>query len=149
MNQIEIREAGPCDAEVIAEIHLTARREAMPYLYRPHTDDEMRDYFARVVGDRPSAWWIARVEDQIVGFMLIDGEDIDHLYVRPGWQRRGIGLSLLNRAKVEIFDRFYPYPQPAGEGTRWLPVGGFGSCKRCEHFYCIGKIARANTQAVE
>jgi hypothetical protein len=60
MDQLEIREAGPCDAAAIAEIHLTARREAMPYLYRPHTDDEMRDYFARVVGDRPSAWWIAR-----------------------------------------------------------------------------------------
>jgi ribosomal protein S18 acetylase RimI-like enzyme len=100
MDQLEIREAGPCDAAAIAEIHLTARREAMPYLYRPHTDDEMRDYFARVVGDRPSAWWIARFEDQIVGFLLIDGEDIDHLYVRPGWQRRGIGLSLLNKAKA-------------------------------------------------
>jgi GNAT superfamily N-acetyltransferase len=60
----------------------------------------MRDYFARVVGDRWSAWWVARVEDQIVGFTLIDGENIDHLYVQPGWRRRGIGLSLLNKAKA-------------------------------------------------
>jgi len=100
IDQLEIREAAPCDAAAIAEIYLTARREAVPYLYRPHTDDEIRDYFARVVGDRPSAWWVARVDDQIVGFMLIDGEDIDHLYVRPGWQRRGIGLSLLDKAKA-------------------------------------------------
>ncbi|HJU18893.1 MAG TPA: GNAT family N-acetyltransferase [Stellaceae bacterium] len=98
--RIEIGEAEPGDASAIAEIHLTARREAMPYLHRPHTDDDVRAYFARVVGDRPSAWWVARVEDQIVGFMLIDGKDIDHLYVRPDWQRRGIGLSLLNKAKV-------------------------------------------------
>ena len=47
------------DAPAIAEIHLTARREAMPYLHRPHTDDDERAYFARVVGDRPSAWWVA------------------------------------------------------------------------------------------
>ena len=99
MEGIEIREADPADAPEIADIHLTARRRAMPYLNRPHTDDETRGYFSRVVGDRPSAWWVARIEDQIVAFMLIDGEDIDHLYVRPGWQRRGVGLSLLNKAK--------------------------------------------------
>ena len=91
MERIEIREAGPGDASAIAEIHLTARRKAMPYLHRPHTDDETREYFGRVVGDRPSTWWVARVEDQVVGFMLIDGKDIDHLYVRPDWQRRAIG----------------------------------------------------------
>jgi GNAT superfamily N-acetyltransferase len=32
--------------------------------------------------------------------MLIDGEDLDHLYVRPGWQRRGVGFSLLTKAKA-------------------------------------------------
>jgi len=100
VGDLAIREAAQDDAPAIAEIHLTARREAMPYLHRPHTDDETRDYFRRVVGDRPSAWWVARVEDEIVGFMLIDGEDVDHLYVRPGWQRRGIGLTLLNKAKA-------------------------------------------------
>jgi hypothetical protein len=31
--------------------------------------------------------------------MLIDGENLDHLYVRPGWQR-GIGLSLFTKAKA-------------------------------------------------
>jgi hypothetical protein len=31
-------EAGPDYASAIAEIHLTARRDAMPYLHRPHTD---------------------------------------------------------------------------------------------------------------
>jgi len=51
---IEIQEAEPGDARAIAEIHLAAR---MPYLCRPHTDDETRDWFARVVGDRRAAWW--------------------------------------------------------------------------------------------
>src|SRR5437763_9730962 len=97
---IQIRQAEPDQASAIAEIHLIARREAMPYLHRPHTDDETRNYFARVIGDRPAARWIAQVEHEIVGYMLIDGENLDHLYVRPGWQRRGVGLSLLNKAKA-------------------------------------------------
>jgi GNAT superfamily N-acetyltransferase len=99
IEDLEIEEAKPVDALDIAEIHLTARREAMPYLNRPHTDEETRDYFVRVVSDRPSAWWIARLEKKAVGYMLIDGENIDHLYVRPGWQRQSIGLSLLKKAK--------------------------------------------------
>jgi GNAT superfamily N-acetyltransferase len=95
---IEIREAArPGDAFDIAEIHLAAR---MPYLHRAHTDDETREWFARMVGGRSAAWWVALVENQIVGYMLIDGENLDHLYVRPGWQRCGIGLSLLNKAKA-------------------------------------------------
>jgi GNAT superfamily N-acetyltransferase len=97
---LEIREAEPGDAPSIAEIHLAARREAMPWLHPAHTDDETRDYFARVIGDRPSAWWVARSKDKTVGYMLIDGEAVGHLYVRPGWQRRGIGLALLTKAKA-------------------------------------------------
>jgi ribosomal protein S18 acetylase RimI-like enzyme len=97
---IEIREAEPGDARAIAEIRLAARSEAMPYLHRAHADDETRDWFARTVADRLAAWWVARIEHKIVAYMLIDGENLDHLYVRPDWQRRGVGLSLLNKAKA-------------------------------------------------
>jgi len=98
--QIEIVEARAEDAQEIADIHLAARRVAMPYLNRPHTDAETRDRFTRIVGDRPAAWWVARDEGQIVGYMLIAGESLDHLYVRPDRQRRGVGLSLLSKAKA-------------------------------------------------
>ena len=47
---IEIVELTPDDALSIADIHLTARAEAMPYLARAHTDDDTRDWFARTVG---------------------------------------------------------------------------------------------------
>jgi len=105
IERFEIREAEPGDAPVIAEIHLAARREAMSYLHRPHTDDETRDWFRDAVGDRSSAWWVARIEEEIVGYMLIDSGSIDHLYVRPDWLRRGVGVSLLNKAKALSPDR--------------------------------------------
>jgi ribosomal protein S18 acetylase RimI-like enzyme len=98
--RIEIREAEREDALDIAEIHLAARREAMPHLHLAHTDDETRDWFARMVGGRSAARWVARVGNQIVGYMLIDGEKLEHLHVRPSWQRRGVGLCLLNKAKA-------------------------------------------------
>ena len=61
----------------------------------------MRDYFFRNVGRGPSTgYWVARHDNQVVGYMLIAGEGLDHLYVRPGWQRRGIGLALLTQARA-------------------------------------------------
>jgi ribosomal protein S18 acetylase RimI-like enzyme len=100
-----VAEAQPEDAAAIATVHLTSRQQAMPCLQRAHTDDETRDYFARVVGDRRQAWWVVRYQGQVAAYMLIDGEDLDHLYVSPCWQGRGFGSALLDRAKALSPDR--------------------------------------------
>jgi ribosomal protein S18 acetylase RimI-like enzyme len=97
---VEISEAELGDAPEMAEIHLAARREAMPQLRRSFTDAETRQWFAGAVGDRPAAWWVARYDGQVAGYMLLDGEKLDHLYVLPTWQRCGIGRKLLNQAKL-------------------------------------------------
>ena len=96
---IDIEEAASDDAPAIAEIHLTARAQAMPRLARPHTDDETRKWFAGVVGNRRSAWWVARLAGRVVGYMVVDGERLDHLYVHPEAQGRGVGSALLNKAR--------------------------------------------------
>ena len=97
---ITIIEARAEDAPAVAAIHLAARQQAMPHLHRAHTDDETRDYFARVVADRPQAWWTVRQQGNVVAYMLIDGESLDHLYVSPHWQGQGLGSALLGKAKA-------------------------------------------------
>jgi GNAT superfamily N-acetyltransferase len=92
-------EAQAQDAAAIATIHLTARQEAMPYLRLAHTEEETRAYFARVVADKPQAWWVVRDQGDVVAYMLIDGENLNHLYVAPGWQGLGFGSALLAKAK--------------------------------------------------
>ena len=75
---IEIIGATQHDALAIADIHLAARAQ---YVVRLHTDDETRSWFASIVGNRPSAWWLARQGGRVVGYMLIDGEhSITSLY---------------------------------------------------------------------
>lgn len=97
---LAVVEAQGQDAAAIAAIHLIARRQAMPYLRLAHTDDETRDYFARVVASRSQAWWLVRHQGQVVAYMLIDGENLDHLYVAPGWQGFGFGSALVAKAKT-------------------------------------------------
>lgn len=94
----EIVEATSGDAPAIADIHLAARRRAMPYLARPHTDDETRAWFAGCVGGQPGAWWVARRGGRVIGYMLIDAEELDHLYVHPDSQGQGVGTALLHKA---------------------------------------------------
>ena len=45
--------------------------------------------------------WVARHQGRIVGFMALDGADLDHLYLRPNHYTRGIGSRLLAVAKRE------------------------------------------------
>jgi GNAT superfamily N-acetyltransferase len=97
---IEISAATPTDAGDIADIHLAARGAAMPYLHRPFTDAETRDWFASVVGDQSGKWWVARCGGRVAGYLMLDRQDLDHLYVHPAWQGRGVGTALLNHAKA-------------------------------------------------
>ena len=102
MPQLPIRivEATRAHAQEVAEIHLSARREGMPYLRSVYTEADTRKWFARTVGEPPASWWIAIYGDRFAAYMAVRGEYLDHLYVRPGLQRRRIGLALLDRAKA-------------------------------------------------
>jgi ribosomal protein S18 acetylase RimI-like enzyme len=131
--QFAIGEAQPEDAPAIAAIHLTSRQHAMPYLFRAHTDDETRDYFARVVGDRPRAWCVVRHRGRVVAYMLIDGQSLGHLYVSPRWQGRGFGSALLNQAKALSPGRLLLWTFQRNERTRaFYEAQGFRSIKQTE-----------------
>ena len=55
----------------------------MPWLRTAHTDEQTQDFFARVVKDCQGACWVTRRDGKIVAYMLINGDEIDHLYVAP------------------------------------------------------------------
>lgn len=42
--------------------------------------------------------WIA-VEDGVVGLLVLDGDFIDHLYIDPSHQGKGVGAMLVRHAK--------------------------------------------------
>lgn len=99
MTPILMRPASPQDAEGIADVHLAARREAMPYLPEIHSDDETRAWVAQVVLPTQTVW-IMESGERVVGVAALDGDMLEQLYVRPGEQGRGVGSQLLAKVKL-------------------------------------------------
>lgn len=43
--------------------------------------------------------WLAEDDGRIVGYALLDGDFLSHLYIAPDAQGQGVGAALLERAK--------------------------------------------------
>ena len=87
------------DAAAVADVYLTSRRQAAPYIPQMvHTDDGVREWFASIVLVQHEVW-VALIRDRIVALMVLRGDSVDHLYVRREHQRRGVGAQLLAHAK--------------------------------------------------
>ena len=95
---MEIEPATPADADAIAATFGAARRAAMPWLPRLHTEAEDRRYFAGVI--RECEVLVVRREGQPIAFIALKDDTVEHLYVRPEAQRAGIGSALLEAAKA-------------------------------------------------
>jgi GNAT superfamily N-acetyltransferase len=97
MAEFYIRPAEDRDADAIAEIHTSARREAMPYLPEIHSDDETRRWVAEIVLPTQVVW-VAEADGEVIGVAALDGSTMEQLYVRPSHQGQGVGSALLARA---------------------------------------------------
>jgi GNAT superfamily N-acetyltransferase len=63
-----------------------------------HSDDAVRHHFETVlVLSRET--WLAEADGAIVAVLVLDGAEVDQLYVDPDWQRGGIGSQLLRLAQ--------------------------------------------------
>jgi GNAT superfamily N-acetyltransferase len=86
------------DGDAIAEVFLASRRVAMPWLPELHTDEETRAFFAGVIA--ACEVLVVRRSGRVLGFLALRGDEVEHLYVHPTAQRRGVGTALLEAAKA-------------------------------------------------
>jgi GNAT superfamily N-acetyltransferase len=98
MDDLVIRSGRPEDAEAIADAHIDSRREAMPWLPVIHSRADTIGYFAGQVSAHAEVF-VAEVNQIVVGFIALEGDCVDHLYVTPSHQHCGIGDKLLASAK--------------------------------------------------
>ncbi len=113
-----LRLAEPRDASAIADTFLAARAE-MTYLPRLHSDDETRAFIREVVM-RDLEVWVCEEDGGILGFAALGEDMLEHLYVRPGAQGRGVGSDLLTLAKERRPGGFRLWVFQKNEGARRL-----------------------------
>jgi ribosomal protein S18 acetylase RimI-like enzyme len=98
MKDFEIRPARSNDAKAVADVHLDSRREAMPWLPVLHSREDTIAYFAGHVLLHEEVL-VAEANQLVAGFIALEGDHVDHLYIAPAYQGRGIGDKLLATAK--------------------------------------------------
>ena len=113
---MRVRRAGPADAADVAAVYLASfhARYAFPLA---HTDDEVRAWIRGEVGSSKETW-VAEVGPVVVGMMVLDGGELEQLYVHPDRWRQGIGGRLLTLAKERRPDGLALYTFQENAGAR-------------------------------
>jgi ribosomal protein S18 acetylase RimI-like enzyme len=94
-----VREYRPQDFDAVTILWRIARERSLPEFQhaKGHFFYEDQGYFRdHILKD--DQVWVVEQGDRPVAFMAIREDFIDHLYVHPDCQRRGIGQSLLDFA---------------------------------------------------
>ncbi|MDX2560114.1 GNAT family N-acetyltransferase [Streptomyces sp. TX20-6-3] len=99
LDDLEIRRAGDSDAAATAEVWLRSFDAALPTVRRAHDDDAVRGWFTHVVVPRYETWVAVAGEAGVVGLLVLDGGDLEQLYLDPSWRGRGLGDRFVELAK--------------------------------------------------
>jgi ribosomal protein S18 acetylase RimI-like enzyme len=91
-----IREASETDIADIVSVFRSSRAERMPYLPSLHSKEEDENYFKGLFQDHTI---VVAGEERVIGFCVYKEGWIDHLYILPEFQGKGVGSMLLNKAK--------------------------------------------------
>jgi len=99
-----VRRAGAEDAEALARLHRLTVRVSLPFLPELHTPQEDLWFFAsKLLPDNEV--WLAEEAGVTLGYVAFHPGWIDHLFVHPDHQGRGIGPRLLERALADSGER--------------------------------------------
>src|ERR1700722_17941049 len=92
-----LRRAVRTDADLIAAIFASSRRAAMPYLPVRHTDLEVLQWIKDVVLRTSLVTLAVSGDRQAGGFASVRNGILEHLYVAPQFQGRGLGTFCSRR----------------------------------------------------
>src|SRR4051794_11028644 len=92
-----IRDGRQDDAITLARLHTESRIIAMPWLAVVHNDQETERWMANVVLANQRVR-VAIRQGSVVGFTAFTDGWLEQLYIRPGFQRQGVGSSLFQDA---------------------------------------------------
>jgi GNAT superfamily N-acetyltransferase len=97
---LRIDRAAAADASTATGIYLRSRRAAWPSMpYGIHSDEETHAFVANVMIAQREPW-LAWEDGTALGLLVLDGSEVDWLFVDPMAQSRGVGSALIQHAKT-------------------------------------------------
>jgi ribosomal protein S18 acetylase RimI-like enzyme len=107
------------DFDDITRLWFEAETVAMPKLMARmnYTIEDAREYFQRAVVAEDQIW-VYEHNGIPLGFLAIQGEFIDRLYVDPAYHREGIGQALLMKARQLLPKHMWLYTHVANKMAR-------------------------------
>ena len=115
---IVVRRGSYLEAPALADVWLRSFRAV--YDFPPaHSDEETHEWMQGVVASDAETWVaVHAASGRIVGFMILDEDRIEQLYLEPDWLRRGIGSVLVDLAKERSPGGLSLYTFEANAGAR-------------------------------
>ncbi|QES52796.1 GNAT family N-acetyltransferase [Streptomyces venezuelae] len=116
----------------MAEVWLRSFAAALPTVRRAHGDDAVRDWFSFVVVPQYDCW-VAVAGGAVIGLLVLDGEELEQLYLDPAWRGRGVGDRLVGLAKQQRPDGLALWTfQVNGPALRFYERHGFTAVERTD-----------------
>ncbi|HEY8574669.1 GNAT family N-acetyltransferase [Phenylobacterium sp.] len=94
---MNLRRAGPTDAQAIAALLRHTFRVSLPFLPELHTPEQDLWFVREQMLVKDEVWLAEDDEQALLGFVAFREGWIDHLYVHPDHQGQGIGELLLRK----------------------------------------------------
>ena len=107
------------DFEIIVKFWFDAVQVAEPELVKrmKYEFQGAREYFKNVVVPE-NKMWVYELNQEPIGFLAMQNEFIDRLYVNPKFHRQGIGKVLLEFAKTLSPNHLWLYTDQANKMSR-------------------------------
>ncbi|WP_149552612.1 GNAT family N-acetyltransferase [Streptomyces marokkonensis] len=96
---VELRRALLPDAGPAAGVWLRSFAAALPSVVRPRSDDEVLEYFRHVLVPLRETWVAQAADEGVIGVLVLDGEELEQLYLDPAWRGCGVGDRFVALAK--------------------------------------------------
>lgn len=99
-----LRQAAAGDAPAVAVLHRHVVRTSLPYLHDPYTAEGDQAFF-RDIFFPANTVWVSEDGAQLAGYIGFHAGWIDHLFIHPDHQGRGVGPRLLDLALADGGER--------------------------------------------
>jgi len=104
----------------LARLHRHTVRTSLPFVPELHTPEDDARFFGETLFTRADIWLVEDVAGEIAGYVAFRPDFVEHLFIHPERQQRGLGLALLKKAM---------------EGANELSLWTFQQNLRARRFY--------------